>query len=1046
MSFDRNQAEENAKRESAMADMKQHADKLIQGFEKLNDSHAQRAVWELVQNACDLSDKCEIIIDFSNKLFAFTHNGAPFTSNTLISLIKQVSSKTDKEKEIGQFGTGFITTHSFGKKFSIDSVLDATGSFIDIKDFQINRRAKDSIELLNKLVDQQESVYKLIREGSETADTGKHTTFTYIPEHEQEFVNIAQAEKNLHHYVPYVITLNKTLKSVKIIGSDGSIITYHRGIDNPENGLFSTEVIKNNTPFQIYSQGTDDGFTSVILPLANKEQTLKIGDNVAKLFLFFPLIGTEKWGCNFIIHSKNFAPSEARDGIHIKSKNEQTKEKEELNCGIINAASEIVFSFVEKSAETITDPIHLAHIYFDTISNTELINSYYKELKKQWVSNFRKYKLVQTGDDRIAPSEATFISAKLLQNEKYFDSIYQILSEFWGKTLPQKQIAKEWTQIVNNWEDPDLQFITVEKLVEQIQAKEGIKDLDEVVLLDVYKYLIEIGEEGVFGRYKLLPNIKRSFIIRDGLVKPLNIDNTFIEIADVIAADIPVKFIKKEYELGLEFNKYRRENLSKDFNTQINTLQKTLSHDNLFSEAFRNKLIDLCCIFPSEGTTSARRRIMPLICSFYKIEYKEAVIPHIEEDKFDYDYTPIRGLVKNFLFDIVKKSQQEKDWVNTNLPFLINCLDIIATHKDFRDLAETIPIFPNQNHKLCLHSELYREEHFNLSAEDSELLKEIYKSIVADIKQSLVLNEFKELLPNKNSKTALELSSLLEQEFKKHPYEKIDDHPNKRIIFQIIQRITDNKEWATLFSDLDSNKALIMMAKISDDEVKNDLFSIIGLEDKSKISMLGRLSKNPNLERIIGLGMKALENEFFDLADFEFKKAIGVHIENLVRKKVQADLTGFEVDVQERQGGQDIIIRLKNEIVYYMEVKSRWNNRNSITMSNLQVKNAVKNKTKYSLCCVEMSDYIPVDGNRYEVKDISLIVDRIRFVNDIGSRIEPLISNAVSAEAREDDVKLTDEYRAVVPQPVVVKGMTFDDFVNSLINQLGLQKIIATDN
>ncbi len=162
MSLDRQQAEDKAKRESAMADMKQHADKLIQGFEKLNDSHAQRAVWELVQNACDLSDNCEIVIDFSNKSFSFTHNGKPFTSNTLISLIKQVSSKTDKENEIGQFGTGFITTHSFGKKFNVDSVLDATGYFIDINGFQINRRAKDSAELLNKLIDQQNDVYKLI--------------------------------------------------------------------------------------------------------------------------------------------------------------------------------------------------------------------------------------------------------------------------------------------------------------------------------------------------------------------------------------------------------------------------------------------------------------------------------------------------------------------------------------------------------------------------------------------------------------------------------------------------------------------------------------------------------------------------------------------------------------------------------------------------------------------------------------------------------------------------------------------------------------------
>src|SRR5258706_10650192 len=91
--FDRTHAVKEARKKSARADMKQHADKLIQGFEKLNESHAKRAVWELVQNACDLSDHCEVVIDFSKNGFSFTHNGKPFTSETIISLIKQVSSK-----------------------------------------------------------------------------------------------------------------------------------------------------------------------------------------------------------------------------------------------------------------------------------------------------------------------------------------------------------------------------------------------------------------------------------------------------------------------------------------------------------------------------------------------------------------------------------------------------------------------------------------------------------------------------------------------------------------------------------------------------------------------------------------------------------------------------------------------------------------------------------------------------------------------------------------------------------------------------------------
>lgn len=39
-----------AKTESELSDLKQHADKMIRGFENFNNYSSNRAVWELVQN------------------------------------------------------------------------------------------------------------------------------------------------------------------------------------------------------------------------------------------------------------------------------------------------------------------------------------------------------------------------------------------------------------------------------------------------------------------------------------------------------------------------------------------------------------------------------------------------------------------------------------------------------------------------------------------------------------------------------------------------------------------------------------------------------------------------------------------------------------------------------------------------------------------------------------------------------------------------------------------------------------------------------------
>jgi len=92
--YNRELAKQRAEEESRRADMKQHADKLIQGFEKLEESHAKRAIWELFQNAIDLSENCEIVIELKDDYLSFKHNGKPFTSKTLSCLIKLIFDTT----------------------------------------------------------------------------------------------------------------------------------------------------------------------------------------------------------------------------------------------------------------------------------------------------------------------------------------------------------------------------------------------------------------------------------------------------------------------------------------------------------------------------------------------------------------------------------------------------------------------------------------------------------------------------------------------------------------------------------------------------------------------------------------------------------------------------------------------------------------------------------------------------------------------------------------------------------------------------------------
>lgn len=1042
MTFDRTQAVDEAKKKSARADMKQHADKLIQGFENLNESHARRAIWELVQNACDLSNDCEIIIDFSKGDFSFNHNGKPFNSETLISLLKQVSSKAaDQTDEVGQFGTGFITTHSFGKTINLNSVLQEDETYIGIEDFKIDRRAKNSDELVEKLVTQESMVYELIEKGSIINNPAVSTTFTYISEQEQDKENIKQAEDNLDHYIPSVLALNDSLKSVKVISSSGTETFYKKELEESFGDIVKIPVLKNGVSEDVFCVRSDDKNIQIILPLSSINISNTIGNSTAKLFLFFPLIGTEAWGCNFIIHSKLFCATEQRDGLHLQSNNSQTAEKEKSNRIILDKASEIIINFVSRHSENISDVINLARVNFDTINNTESINNYFKWLKEKWVNQFKIINLVETKQGRKTPLEIHFIAPELLLDKSYYDSIYEIVSKFWKNQIPKKEVAQEWTTIVTEWEDLSISFISIEMLVSKIQNEVDLARFNEQSLFLFYEYLLKYSGLNHFEDYKLLPNIKNELTKKGDLKQPINIDPIYIQILDTLVPEIPKKYIKENFDLKLEYGVYNRKNLSEDLNTKIISMTKDLTSNSeqFVDDNFRNALIQLCSIFPAENSISTRRQIMPVICKFYTINFREFVIPNIENQKIDYDYTPFKSLIRIFLLDILKKSKIDVNWVKQEITFLRDSLNILTSHRELDDIMDSIPVFPNQNYVLCSQVSLKIEKDFPKINDDCEFLKETYGSIIQDIKKELVLNEFKHFLNHSNEQTGLELSGKLEQVFKINgSYEDILNHPNKGIIFKIVQKITDNKEWSTFFTALDEKKAIIMMAKISDPGVRDNLFSIIGIEDKAKLALLGDLSRNPEFERIISLGKEAVELEKQNDADFLFKKKIGTHIEDLIRNKLQKEVIGLKLDINEEQRGQDIVVKLNGEKVYFIEVKSRWDNNNSIRMSNTQIKKAASNKERYSLCCIEMCDYYPIDGNRHQISDVNEILDRIKFINDIGKRIEPLIANAIKAEADENEVQLTNEYRAIIPQVIVKNGVSLEEFVNHLIQFLHL--------
>ena len=103
------------------------ANDIITGINNNSMVPANRSIWELVQNARDVSyEGCKAEIRFIRKdnEFVFEHNGQPFDRKSIQSLIIQTSSKVRNDiVKVGQYGTGFLTTHKFGLRLKLEGAL-----------------------------------------------------------------------------------------------------------------------------------------------------------------------------------------------------------------------------------------------------------------------------------------------------------------------------------------------------------------------------------------------------------------------------------------------------------------------------------------------------------------------------------------------------------------------------------------------------------------------------------------------------------------------------------------------------------------------------------------------------------------------------------------------------------------------------------------------------------------------------------------------------------------------------------------------------------
>ncbi len=373
----------------------------------------RRWFWELLQNASDYNDTVDVVLELYTDRVIFRHNGNPFRPIDTENLIAPDSGKDSEELKdkdmIGQFGTGFISTHVLSGKIKVEGVIKSERQENSYSKFAffLDRIKYDDKEELKKSIHYSSRELSQNIESIEYNPNDFNTVFIYDLTTPLPNINTKEVVIKGLEYVadvlPYTLAFMPKVKSVKFINKSTEYFSSKSKTfsvtkrSTSEIFVSISSEIEKDSKVQHFKLFKEEG-AELIIPIQDKA-VISYPKYITKLFCSLPMIGTEDFCFPVILNAKKFLPKNERDGINLSSNDIQNRKL--LNNAVV--AFSKLLNFLE--TENINDCYHL----FDW-SSIHLKN----EIDKKWYKDniidkirdiLLNSKIVQSDIDRILLKE-----------------------------------------------------------------------------------------------------------------------------------------------------------------------------------------------------------------------------------------------------------------------------------------------------------------------------------------------------------------------------------------------------------------------------------------------------------------------------------------------------------------------------------------------------------------------------------------------------------------------------------------------------------------
>ena len=1039
-----------------------YCNKIRKGLEDLDEKSGERALWELVQNARDMSSESRIKIELTDTNIIFSHHGKPFDYTSFRALVKQDSSKDrNGVDQVGQYGTGFMTTHTFNRlvyvsgPFVVKTGKETIKGYVQVKDFELDRTLVETVEGPRKMKEQLEKVKEfwkgeLIQEISDDA-----TSFRYDLNPSQ-VRDVSDQLTNAIRLMPFVLEINSRIKEIEIYNHfTNKHFTLKRSEENTKTPLKNEgwqEVTENvlltnhitgevSAPFTCKSLQSDKGDVIIVPPFP---EFCGSPEDIPSLFLWFPLLGTENFGVNFIFHSKRFYPVEKRNNIMVPGSTSIKQENGGKNSVVLKEMTEALFAYFAQDENAKTLNRQMCEVSFPNTSEDEVTAQFYKEMQELWNTHIPYWKILPIDEQYYAITDAGvkllhrdfYSTLSLEQRDEYEPTLatYALLplkEDGQSYLMPSKDLIA-WSETIDKWDckrDNDF-FITVADVCKAIRTKSE-------KLHSFLKLMKESGNAEVMKDYALLPNRYGELRKKGELYHATFMTSEVYELVKVVMGEDSKKIYDPAYLDVCEVNLYSQSDLQRAIASTMGSWRSTVlsnqSRTPLTDEQL-SALITFCSASYVPESNNTRGRMMPLLAKFHGIDYKPVQTIKFKEDKEEDFYNAAFNLLLDYT--LYELSQKKTDWVKMNKEWLKLFLEEYSpsTNEEHKKRLDDYGVLPNQMNELCKMKDLHKNN--GVPAEMAEIYLTIFGK---DLHVSWVDSDFENivtLVEDVPGDIAKNIEGSLVTDMK----QETKDRKFEKVVRKIILNVSESKDWEEWFGQINDKKATYTFSMKSG-EAQKSLFSLMDMEDGS-LSRLAKLSEKGNIDLMLDNMERQQQLEHENEARFNHLHTIGKHIEDTLREKIGSDL--IQVDnptrtegntiAEDVQNGQDIIVRIKNGEqwidVFYVEVKSKWDFTEPAHMSTRQVRKAALHPDEYALCCVDLRKHKNED---LENLSPETILECTNVKMGIGGVLNPMLKAILEADNRSDDdqIKIS-EYRSNMGASIFEKGDSLDVLLNTI--------------